>query len=270
MNRSPWFWIPALALATALPFAACSSNSPTAGGAGGGVTHGTDGGADGPVCTGILQSSSCADCLVSSCCAELSACNDDSVMMCLDCATGVTTGAACTTTQPTAGLLGALYACLNTTCAAACPAPLGAACDAPATSPSSGFCYTGTGCNPVSNATCAAGASCDSTMSGFQCYAPPPANTAAACAVCDSMNGPECLPGSTCLDGLCFKYCCDDGDCGSGSCDKDQTTNDPDVGLCVKNEPIGDGGADGGADGGGDAGAGGGPSTDAGGDASTD
>jgi hypothetical protein len=84
------------------------------------------------------------------------------------------------------------------------------------------------GCNTAN------GESCDANNNnGFQCFTMPP-NTEKLCGMCDSNNGPECLPGSTCtVGGTCAKYCCNDGDCGSGTCNKNMTTNDPNVGICI-------------------------------------
>ena len=52
----------------------------------------------------------------------------------------------------------------------------------------------------------------------FVCFDPP--NTEDLCAACNNMNGPFCLPGNTCANNVCARYCCDDSECGSGTCDK--------------------------------------------------
>jgi hypothetical protein len=54
------------------------------------------------------------------------------------------------------------------------------------------------------------------------------------CEACanDTGTGPYCGPTMGCLTtGLCARYCCDDGDCGSGRCDKDGVPGG--VGVCL-------------------------------------
>ncbi len=93
-------------------------------------------------------------------------------------------------------------------------------------------------CDPLTNAQCNAdaGEACDFGKVGFQCYAPPPSNTAALCAMCDDTVGPACAPSSTCVPtaqgNTCAQFCCVDGDCASGHCDKTTLQTDP-VGICV-------------------------------------
>jgi hypothetical protein len=90
-------------------------------------------------------------------------------------------------------------------------------------------------CNPVTNEGCdtAMGEACDYTGAGFTCF-PPPNNTP-VCDACDIDMGPFCAPGERCLsDGGCARYCCDDGDCGTGRCDKFQLFIPQGVGVCVK------------------------------------
>ena len=59
---------------------------------------------------------------------------------------------------------------------------------------------------------------CDVGDGGYVCYGPP--NTLALCDVCPSDQDEWCGAGMTCgLDALCTRYCCDDGDCGTGTCD---------------------------------------------------
>jgi hypothetical protein len=99
------------------------------------------------------------------------------------------------------------------------------ACDAPALSPSAGACFSGKGqCNPVTGAPCTSngGQSCDLGERGLACFAI--AEPASICSPCDAVRGPLCGPGLTCLQadtsmgpGLCARYCCDDGDCGSSA-----------------------------------------------------
>jgi hypothetical protein len=85
---------------------------------------------------------------------------------------------------------------------------------------------TNGGCNPTS--ACDFGADTN-RQSTFVCYDPPPPNTAGICASCDDKTV-ACLGGFTCLYGQCARYCCDDGDCGTGVCDP---TNAFGVGVCV-------------------------------------
>jgi len=117
-------------------------------------------------------------------------------------------------------------------------------CTLPATA-GAGSCITLTGdggiaCNPITNAPCNvdAGEACDFHNSGFECYPPPPTNTAALCATCDDLNGPACLAGSTCVPTMtgneCALFCCVDGDCGdAGHCDLTTLKTTP-VGICTQ------------------------------------
>ncbi len=118
-------------------------------------------------------------------------------------------------------------------------------CTVPADAGSGGSCVTLTGdggveCNPITNAPCNsdAGEACDRTQTGgTHCFAPPPSNTAAPCAVCDDQNGPACMPTATCVPTTggvnCARFCCVDGDCGSGHCDT-VTLALPNFGVCVQ------------------------------------
>ncbi len=111
------------------------------------------------------------------------------------------------------------------------------ACDAPAVAPSKGACFTGRGCNPVTAFGCQQGLGCVlGDDDAYHCFA-----SSVTCAIspsvvwCDdatnfvdlcgacpngSGNGPYCAPTMACLTtGRCARYCCDDDDCGGGSCD---------------------------------------------------
>lgn len=117
-------------------------------------------------------------------------------------------------------------------------------CTAPVDAGSGGSCVTLTGdggveCNPVTNGGCNAdaGEACDRTqIGGTHCFSAPP-NTAALCAVCDDTNGPACIPTATCVPTMngvnCARFCCVDGDCGSGHCDT-VTLGLPNFGVCVQ------------------------------------
>lgn len=100
-----------------------------------------------------------------------------------------------------------------------------------------------TGCNPFTSAECdlAGGFACDVAGGGaFACYGPP--NSKQLCMPCASAaNNDFCLPRMTCHPMLqvCVAFCCDDGDCGGGLCDKTVIGNAT-VGVCLA--PDGDGG----------------------------
>lgn len=93
-------------------------------------------------------------------------------------------------------------------------------------------------CNPVTNEPCSE--FCGNYGQGlFQCYT----TTDSLQPVCGDCGADDlgCIGGATCPadDGWpggfsCAKYCCDDGDCGSGTCYKDGiATPDAPVGICL-------------------------------------
>lgn len=93
-------------------------------------------------------------------------------------------------------------------------------------------------CNPVTNEGCAAGDACDASQDNtFVCFPPP--NDVDLCGTCDNSAGPFCKGGFGCTGMTgCAKYCCDDGDCGSGTCVKDAGDGQPiwggvDLGYCL-------------------------------------
>jgi len=103
------------------------------------------------------------------------------------------------------------------------------ACDAPVVAPSGGTCFQlslDQQCNPVTNSDCA-DLSCDTPDSGetFQCYSS--TTHRSLCQPCDEntfcVGGLACPAQQTGWPGgsQCARYCCDDGDCGSGKCIKD-------------------------------------------------
>ena len=179
------------------------------GGAGGGGA-GTGGGGGAPSCVGIIaKPTTCTTCVSGACCADLAAC--DGIPNCVDCFFGVQMDQKLCGTPAITAASEKLFHCTECECGDECL-------------PKS--------CNPVTNAPCdtAAGESCDFGSDGFVCYPAP--NDAKLCEECDQSNGPYCAPGHTCLeDGGCAKYCCDDGDCGTGTC---QLYKDLQVGTCVK------------------------------------
>jgi len=76
-------------------------------------------------------------------------------------------------------------------------------------------------CNPVTNAGCKTGEACDASKDNkFVCFPAP--NDSGLCVACDNESGPFCQGGYGCsASNGCAKYCCDDGDCGSGKCVKE-------------------------------------------------
>ncbi len=92
-------------------------------------------------------------------------------------------------------------------------------------------------CNPVTNAPCATGEACDaSNMGTFECFPPP--NDGKLCGACDNSKGPFCGGGLGCAQKKCAKYCCDDGDCGTGGKCTKSDANGPfwpgvNVGICL-------------------------------------
>lgn len=94
-------------------------------------------------------------------------------------------------------------------------------------------------CNPVTNAGCDVGWACDSSVKAvFKCYEPE--NDAPLCGACNGNDGPFCMGGLTCgATQTCTKFCCDDGDCGTGVCSKLDAQGDAryggvDLGICMK------------------------------------
>jgi hypothetical protein len=152
-------------------------------------------------------------CVESTCCAELTACNG--IPNCFDCFTGANTDA----TVCGAANITAAFDVINTCLHGCCTTD----------------CGSGTGCNPVTNEPCntAAGEACDLGQNGFACFPAP--NDTSLCDSCDNMAGPFCVAGAHCgSDNTCAHYCCDDGDCGTGTCDKTvMIVADMSIGLCV-------------------------------------
>ncbi len=109
-----------------------------------------------------------------------------------------------------------------------------------------GGSVSGDQCNPVTGDGCPAdGSTCDRATTGFFSCFPPP-NTVDVCGSCDDATL-FCGSDLTCVlpvnsdDGICYRYCCTDADCGAGgTCDTSfgaavlQPANKGDaVGLCV-------------------------------------
>lgn len=167
-------------------------------------------------CSGLFpQPSACGACAATACCAELSACNASPA--CWACLTDPNADPATCQDAATKALLDDLDTCGKGCCTA--------------------DCFTA-GCNPVTNDGCdtAAGEACGRSNDGFVCLPPP--NDAALCEPCSSAAGPYCGATLHCIQdaksgaSACARYCCDDGDCGAGTCDKTSFGSDG-VGLCV-------------------------------------
>jgi hypothetical protein len=100
-------------------------------------------------------------------------------------------------------------------------------------------CTPVSSCNPVTNAGCdtAAGEACDlDTGNIYNCFPAP--NTGTLCTTCSYNSGPFCEGTTHCIDtnssgdnGQCARFCCNDGDCGGGTCD--MTTLPGGAGVCV-------------------------------------
>jgi hypothetical protein len=205
----------------------------------------------------------CDTCLQGNCCDETAECIKTDG--CLDCVSGKT----CPDTAKDAAAV--LFQCVQASCNTECiggggtgggtGAPGTAYCGVDKGTPSGGKCiappaggkFDTSNCNPITNEGCdtASGAACDANQKGgFSCFAPP--NDVAICGTCDASAGPFCKGTSTCYDGKCAKYCCDDTDCGpSGKCDLTVYPNNGGgkAGACIDG-----GGGTGGAGGGGGAG----------------
>ncbi len=111
-------------------------------------------------------------------------------------------------------------------------------------------------CNPVTNEGCSATEACDTDYEhlAFVCYSGDA--SLALCTPCGPAKA-YCKSGSSCVGGLCLKYCCTDADCGTGAtCDTKMLPKfgSGQVGLCrVFPEPGAGGGGGGGAGGAGGA-----------------
>lgn len=187
-------------------------------------------------CEGVLSGvvkPACQTCMEGGCCAEVAACKAHEGCW-VTCFTEQDE-AACHAAADAHAVYHAMLACLSASCSEPCIGPtLTPACDAPAAAPSGGTCAVLGGsiaCNPVTNEGCPTnGSACDAASGGgFSCY--PPENTNALCAACSDTAG-WCAPGMTCNGGKCLRYCCADGDCGTGHCDK-TSLGLGEVGVCV-------------------------------------
>lgn len=201
----------------------------------------SDGGSDGGggACADLLPDDPCGACMTASCCDQVRDCGGQ--WNCTACLTGFDSAHACTQDPQ----LAALMSCVQTSCAAQCltaTATARATCDAPVVAPSGGACLAPGGavhCNPVTNEGCntEAGEACDVSLEGFECYPAP--GMLEVCSACGA--GAGCGAGLMCLSGdsanvadRCARWCCDDGDCGSGRCDRSFVPQGGGaIGVCV-------------------------------------
>jgi hypothetical protein len=206
-----------------------SGGAGASGGSGGGMST-TSGTTTAPSCDGLINSpNECGLCVEGQCCVPLQACLQDDT--CSACLRAGSEDPSCDAND----LIAAINACAAELCPGLCTTGTDPVCDPPAVAPSMGACVeidgAGIKCNPITNDGCdtAAGEACDGTETmGFSCF--PDGNTQAVCEPCGDADG-YCQPGATCL-GACAKFCCDDADCGSGTCKKGGF-GDPDVGYCA-------------------------------------
>jgi hypothetical protein len=179
----------------------------------------------------------CAACLQESCCAELLACSESAA-----CRACVFPGDdACT--APPEHL--DLKACVRGPCAEPCVEPELAGlgdpfCNVVSPTLAAGECasigdyYGRFECNPVSNEPCVDGEACalDEGQIIWTCRAS--GHALPACAACGFAEG-ECAPGHVCGNGVCYRYCCTDEDCGAP--ESRATCRKPlpgvDAGVCV-------------------------------------
>lgn len=102
-------------------------------------------------------------------------------------------------------------------------------------------------CDPFKGTPCKPGHSCDIDLDGLPHCFPPPSG-AMLCGTCgvdpgDGGTADYCGVGLTCLDSnKCAAFCCDDADCGTGTCDKTFLGN-PSIGVCTDGAVIPDAGA---------------------------
>lgn len=183
-----------------------------------------------PQCGGPMISVQCDPCLQEHCCQEVSDCLDDQTCN-FYCMFGTLPSEPICNQGKTATVFEGMKSCLTTHCSTECSAK--------------------SYCNPVNGtAGCvspSATVACEMAFPGiFVCYdmgLPP----AALCQPCNLYTGPLCDDGLRCdlTSGLCARYCCDNTDCGTGYCEKNQnvafgtsTANPADMpGICLANAP---------------------------------
>jgi hypothetical protein len=170
-------------------------------------TAGAGGAPVAPSCEGKLTPNDCATCVEEACCVSLRVCEED--MQCVACVRGSTSPECAERTSYLD-----FTACIRSSCGDLCKKP-----------------PPPRRCNPITNAECEGGEACDLGPSGHECFPPP--NDGKICDACDPSRGLFCAGGGGCVDGRCFRYCCDKGDCGSGFCDR-KVTGSKFYGVCVE------------------------------------
>jgi hypothetical protein len=205
---------------------ACATDTDTPGASDTDTTADTDTtGADtDATCGGIVHMDTCGTCVAAQCCDSLTTCFGDPD--CLACASG--TDPALCQAAAVAPLFTPLATCAQSSCAVECapPAPDPGHPQDPVHQP----------CNPVTNGGCTEpGAVCDfdAYTVGYSCFPPP--NDVGLCGACDYATGVFCGAGTHCAypSQKCAKTCCDDGDCGTGTCDKTTLGLPSGVGVCM-------------------------------------
>lgn len=193
-----------------------------------------------PPCGGTIPGE-CGTCAEAGCCPELITCSAD--QGCVDCVNdpavvGVPSATCAAVDSASARRGDALTGCIA---AAQCPGdPCGVNpqpapnCDPPVPAPSGGACAAPLVCNPVTSEGCdtSLGEVCDRTSGGgFGCFVQGYSNL--VCAGCGATGW--CGVGGTCYGALCARYCCDDGDCGTGRCSFSALAGATGpVGICVQ------------------------------------
>lgn len=93
-----------------------------------------------------------------------------------------------------------------------------------------GWCYEGGGsCNPMGPLCGGSGSACDVGEAGFTCYED--GNTQGLGQSCGETG--YCQHGLTCYQGFCSAYCCDNADCGGGTCQAIGTAGTTEVRICL-------------------------------------
>jgi hypothetical protein len=216
--------------------ASATSTSSASGGAGGLGSGGAGGagGSGGSSCANAFpgNGSECDDCMTRNCCSKMSACANSAT--CYACVT--------TRTEAACANVGQEFYDFNQCWAEHCSSPISMcaakpACDAPPTAPSGGTCFQMTAnddCNPITNSGCMPTEYCTFSSEGSYCRLQN--QNQAACEPCDNPTPIECGPGLQCtFANQCGRWCCNDQDCGSGTCIYSQLVDiHPELGTCYQ------------------------------------
>lgn len=185
---------------------------------------------DKPNCSEVIFPGDCDACLQTSCCPEMAACIAQGSCVGLCMGNVLPSPAQCTELD---GALKDTFVastqCLKSKCADKCTIP--------------------DTCNPVTHNGCTTvGSSCDLAYPGnFSCYSPQ-GTPAKICEKCNFHTLPFCDSGLRCHPetNTCARYCCNDGDCGTGRCELDPmlafgaelSSAGDKVGICVNKDPM--------------------------------